>query len=206
MIFVVALMENDNGDPEALRGIVKGIVGGSVLGSLSFDRNNKVIKLISDVNSALGTPTGAPNFDDKVGDPQELRFSSEELNRAESGQTASKTLVFNGDGGSYTLTFDARVPVWQRFANLGGVFDGQPTSVSWGPGHLEVFIHGNDGAIWHKWWNNGWSGWESLGAISQMAKSVRFRGVLDTLRCLFVGTTMQFGTNGGIMAGLVGKV
>jgi len=65
---------------------------------LSFDRNNKVIKLISDVNSALGTPTGAPNFDDKVGDPQELRFSSEELNQAESGQTVSKTLVFNGDG------------------------------------------------------------------------------------------------------------
>src|SRR5688572_28244240 len=30
-ILVVALMENDNGDPEALRGIVKGIVGGSIL-------------------------------------------------------------------------------------------------------------------------------------------------------------------------------
>jgi hypothetical protein len=163
VIFVVALMENDNGDPEALRGIVKGVVGSSILGSLSFDRNNKVIQLINDVNSALGTPTGAPNFDDKVGYPQELRFSSEELIRAESGQTITKTLVFNGDGGSYTLTFEARVPVWQRFANLGGVFDGQPTSVSWGPGHLEVFIHGNDGAIWHKWWNNGWSRWESLG-------------------------------------------
>jgi hypothetical protein len=108
VIFIVALMENDNGDPEALRGIVKGIVGGSVLGSLSFDRNNKVIKLISDVNSALGTPTGAPNFDDKVGVPQELRFTREELIQAESGRPVSKSLVFNGDGGSYTLTFEAR--------------------------------------------------------------------------------------------------
>jgi hypothetical protein len=108
VIFVVALMENDNGDPEALRGILKGIVGGSVLASQSFDRNNKVIKLINDVNSALGTPTGAPNFDDKVGDPQELRFTREELRQAASEGAVSKSLVFNGDGGSYTLTFEAR--------------------------------------------------------------------------------------------------
>ena len=107
-IFVVSLMENDDGDPEALRGIVKGIVGGSVLGSLSFERATKVTSLIRDVNSAMGTPTGAPNFDDKIGAPQELRFSVEELIQAESGQTVSKTLTFEGDGGRYTLTFEAR--------------------------------------------------------------------------------------------------
>src|SRR5690348_8680105 len=103
-IFVVSLMENDDGDPEALRGIVKGIVGGSVLGTLSFDRQTKVTSLIRDVNSALGTPTGAPNFDDKIGSPQELRFSVEELIQAEGGQTVSKMLNFDGDGGRYTLT------------------------------------------------------------------------------------------------------
>ncbi len=43
-------MENDNGDPEALRGIVKGIVGGSMVGSLSLDRTDKVNALIRDVN------------------------------------------------------------------------------------------------------------------------------------------------------------
>ena len=106
-IFVVGLMENDNGDPEALRGIVKGIVGGSVLGSLSLDRAQKVTALIRDVNSAMGTPTGGPNFDDKIGGPQELRFSIEELIQAESGQIASKTLTFEGDGGRYTLIFKA---------------------------------------------------------------------------------------------------
>jgi hypothetical protein len=37
-IFVVGLMENDDGDPEALRGIVKGLVGSSVLGSLTDPR------------------------------------------------------------------------------------------------------------------------------------------------------------------------
>jgi hypothetical protein len=107
-VFVVSLMENDDGDPEALRGIVKGIVGGSVLGSLSFDRATKVAALIRDVNSAMGTPTGGPNFDDKIGGPQELRFSIEELIQAESGQTVSKTLTFEGDGGRYILTFQAR--------------------------------------------------------------------------------------------------
>ena len=24
-------------------------------------------------------------------------------------------------------------------------------------------MRGTDSALWHKWWNNGWSGWESLG-------------------------------------------
>jgi len=164
VIFVVALMENDNGDPEALRGIVKGIVGGSVLGSLSFDRNNKVIKLISDVNSALGTPTGAPNFDDKVGDPQELRFSSEELNQAESGQTVSKTLVFNGDGGSYTLTFEVRNPEqWRRWFPLPGqaVFDRekqQIAAVSRAPGNLDLFVIGFDNRVWTTFWNGNWNG------------------------------------------------
>jgi hypothetical protein len=74
-IFVVGLMENDNGNPEKLRGIVKGIATGSVFANLSFDRATKVTSLIHDVNSALETITGGPNFDDKIGDPQELRFS-----------------------------------------------------------------------------------------------------------------------------------
>lgn len=107
VIFVVALMENDDGDPEALRGIVKGIVGGSVLGSLSLNRANKVAALIQDVNSALGTPTGAPSFDEKVGRPQELQFSHEELARAERGEIVIKTLSVHGDGGHYTMTFEA---------------------------------------------------------------------------------------------------
>jgi hypothetical protein len=34
---------------------------------------------------------------------------------------------------------------------------------SWGSGHLDVFVRGTDGAIWHKWFVNGWSGWDTLG-------------------------------------------
>ncbi len=107
VIFVVALMENDDGDSEAMRGIVKGIVGGSVLGSLSLSRTDKIQALIRDIGSALGTPTGALNFDDKVGPPQELSFSREELALAKRGGLVSKTLFTRGDGGHYNMTFEA---------------------------------------------------------------------------------------------------
>jgi hypothetical protein len=110
-IFVVALMENDGIDPESLRGIVKGIVGASVLGTLSLSRTDKVAALIGGVNSASGSPNGEPHFDGRVGIPQELRFSSDDLARAEAGQPVSKTLVFRDNGGRYTLTFDARNPI-----------------------------------------------------------------------------------------------
>ena len=41
-----------------------------------------------------------------------------------------------------------------------------PEISSWGPGRLDVFIKGADGALWHKFYASslGWSGWSSLGA------------------------------------------
>ncbi|HEY0068489.1 MAG TPA: hypothetical protein VGE04_00820 [Chloroflexia bacterium] len=110
-IFVVALMENDGTDPESLRGIVKGIVGASVLGTLSLSRTDKVAALMGGVNSASGSPNGSPHLDGRADSPQELRFSRDDLARAEAGQSVSKTLVFRDKGGRYTLTFDARNPV-----------------------------------------------------------------------------------------------
>ncbi|QHW00259.1 LGFP repeat-containing protein [Spirosoma endbachense] len=107
VIFLVTLMENDDGNPQALRSIVKGIVGSSILGSLSLDRTNKVMALLRDVNSASGTPTGGPNYDDKIGPSQELVFSMEDLARAERGELIQKTTWSRGDGGSYTMTFEA---------------------------------------------------------------------------------------------------
>ena len=169
VIFVVALMENDDGDPEALRGIVKGIVGGSVLGSLSLNRGDKVTALIRDVNSALGTPTGAPSFDEKVGDPQELRFSRDELARAERGELVSTTLFTRGDGAHYTMTFEVRNPEqWRRWFQIHpeAVFDHttqQIAAVSRAPGNLDLFVIGFDNAIWTTFWNDagGWNpgGW-----------------------------------------------
>jgi hypothetical protein len=165
-IFAVALMENDDGNAETLRGIIKGLVGGSVFGSLDLAREKKVVSLLRDINSGLRTPTGAPEFDDQVGGPQELRFTREELARAEAGSPVAKSLVFTGDGGRYTLTFEARNRSlgWSDWEGLGGGITTAPAPVSWGPGHLDVFARGGDNALWHKWWTgSAWSGWESLG-------------------------------------------
>jgi hypothetical protein len=166
VIFVVAMKENDTDDPEGSRGIVKGEVAGSVSGSLTLSRANKVAKLINDVRSAIRTPSpDGLNFDEVIGDPQELRFSREELAQAESGSVGSKSLVFSGDGGQYTLTFEVRNPSlgWSGWESLEGGITSNPAPVSWGPGHLEVFARGGDNALWHRWWmGNGWSGWDSL--------------------------------------------
>ncbi|WP_157106312.1 hypothetical protein, partial [Nocardia sienata] len=119
-IFIVGLIENDDGDPKALRGIVKGEVGASVLGSLTAPRVDKVAALIRDINSALGTPTGFPNFDDEVG-VQELRFTAEELRRADAGEAVRGSITIKGDGGRYELTFEALninpFPDWELLDN-----------------------------------------------------------------------------------------
>ncbi len=37
--------------------------------------------------------------------------------------------------------------------------------MSWGNGRIDVFVAGTDSALWHKWFQGGWSGWESLGGL-----------------------------------------
>jgi hypothetical protein len=193
-IFVVSLMENDDGDPEALRGVVKGVVGGSVLGSLTASRPEKVIALLRDVNSAMGTPTGAPNFDDKIG-LQELRFTIDELRRAELGEAVRTSMNINGDGGRYELTFEARNPAWRAWFPLHAetVFDHatqQIAAVSRAPGNLDLFVVGFDNVVYTTFWNDaaGWNpgGWFPLHAetvfdhaTQQIAAVSRAPGNLD---------------------------
>jgi hypothetical protein len=65
---------------------------------------------------------------------------------------------------------------WSRAESLGSplgkpfVYD--PAAVSYGAGHVEVFVVGADNAVWHKWFmNGGWSGWESLGGHATSSPS-----------------------------------
>jgi hypothetical protein len=127
---------------------------------LALARPAKVRTLIRAVDSARRIPTGAPNFDDPIGDPQELSFSSDELSRANAGQTVPKVMVFEGDGGRYTLTFEA---VTTRVSSA-------PIPDRWlapsADGRLELFAVGTDGPLWHQWQtaqSNGWSNWVSRG-------------------------------------------
>jgi hypothetical protein len=103
-IFLVSLMEHDDGDAAAARTIVKGAAAATLASSMGMTRAERVTKLISDINGALAIPTGAPNFDDRVGSTQELRLSSTLL-QVDSGPK-SKTMTFSGDGGQYRARFD----------------------------------------------------------------------------------------------------
>jgi hypothetical protein len=107
VIFLVALMENDDGKPKAARGLVKGAVVASLASSTQESRAVRIQKLIADMNSALAIPTGAPNFDDQVGSAQELRLTSQDLSLASTG-VHTKSLRFAGDGGKYDVVFELK--------------------------------------------------------------------------------------------------
>lgn len=102
VIFVVSLMENDDGSPSAARGLVKGLATASVAGSAALPRPQRVTKLLADVDSALAIPTGAPNFDDQIGKSEELKLSKLDLILPILGPH-SVQLTFSGDG-KFTVT------------------------------------------------------------------------------------------------------
>ncbi|PKV84319.1 hypothetical protein [Streptomyces sp. TLI_146] len=56
---------------------------------------------------------------------------------------------------------------WSWWEPLSGdSFAWGPTSCSWGPGRQDVFCprsYSYRNSVWHKWYDNGWSGWENLG-------------------------------------------
>jgi hypothetical protein len=165
-IFIVALMENDSGDQQVARGIVDTAVNASLIESLAISRPGKVTTLMRDLDSARRIPTGFPNFDDAIGAPQELRFSADELQRAELGQTVTKTMVFEGDGGRYTLMFDARNPEqWRRWFRIQPrtVFN-QITpvaAVARSTDHLDIFKTDSAGTVWSNWWHEDPQGWRT---------------------------------------------
>lgn len=104
VIFIVSMMEHDDGKPEAARGLVKAGMISSLAGSVGMGRDDRVAKVIADVKSALKIPTGAPNFDDHIG-TKELRLTTKDLLLPHQG-SHSRTLFFLGDGGHYKTVFD----------------------------------------------------------------------------------------------------
>ena len=101
VIFVVSVMENDDGEPEAARGLAKVAAVTSLAGSVGLSRSDRIRRLINDINSALEVPTGAPNFDDRVGTSQEFRLNTGLLNVI--GGNRKEKMVFVGDGGKYKV-------------------------------------------------------------------------------------------------------
>ncbi|MFE7719183.1 hypothetical protein ACFU44_09080 [Nocardia rhizosphaerihabitans] len=108
VVFLVGLMENDDGSPDTLRGIVQGEMAASIVGSLTFGRPERVTAMIRDMHTAMGTPTAIGlDQDDRIGRPLELSFTRTQLAAAMAEGVATKTLEFKGDSGRYSLTFEA---------------------------------------------------------------------------------------------------
>lgn len=101
-ILLVSMMEHDDGKASAARELAKAAVVAALAASNGMTRAQRVSKLIADINGALAIPTGAPNFDDRVGSTKEVPLSASLLNVAAGPKT--KTLTIVGDGGKYDVT------------------------------------------------------------------------------------------------------
>jgi hypothetical protein len=160
-ILIIAMMERDDGNPALARGIVATSAAASLVGSIALPRPGKVNTLIRNIDSARNTPTGVPNRDDEIGPCKELRFTSQELKRVNNdAEIVTKTLVFEGDGGKYTLMFDAHPRNWSVERQGVGV------GTSYGPA-LAVFnrrlyaawkgVNGDSRMFWSSFDGTNWS-------------------------------------------------
>lgn len=68
-----------------------------------------------------------------------------------------------------TLPAQADFMPWDR---LGSSLVGEPATVSWGPGRIDVFTRGTDNHVHHQYYENGWSAQENLGGIITSAPAV----------------------------------
>jgi hypothetical protein len=72
--------------------------------------------------------------------------------------------VVDGSGGLwYAALSSSGTATWN---SLGGVCTASPAAIAWGSSsslRLDVFVRGSDGAVWQKYYQNGWSGWIPLG-------------------------------------------
>lgn len=118
VIFLVALMENDDGKPRVTRLSAKAAVLGALTGSIEQVnpkdpkspekiRLNRLEKAIKDMQDSLDIPTGFPNFDDRIDKVKELKLTSQDLSLASTG-VHTKSLQFKGNGEEYEVFFELK--------------------------------------------------------------------------------------------------
>jgi len=68
-----------------------------------------------------------------------------------------------GDGALWSREYKNNA--WSSWSSLSGKLASGtgPAACSWGPGRLDVFVQGTNGALYQKSYNSAWSGWQSLG-------------------------------------------
>lgn len=105
-VILVSMMEHDDGKPGTARELAKAAVVSSLAASVGMTREQRVNKLRADIHGALGIPTGAPNFDDRVGTTKEFVLSANLLDVAAGPK--NKTITIVGDGGKYDVTLQVK--------------------------------------------------------------------------------------------------
>lgn len=79
-------------------------------------------------------------------------------------QTATRLDVFaRGKDNAVYQRWWAGGNTWQGWTSLGGSTAATPVALAPRPGRWDIFILGTDKAIWHRYADNGWSPWISLG-------------------------------------------
>jgi len=109
VVFVAALMENDDGKPKVVRSALDLAMQVALVAAPTGDRAALVHHLAGAMNGLIGAAalagTSGPNLDDKVGSARELRLTENDLRYVAHMGALGKTLSFVGDGGKYQLDF-----------------------------------------------------------------------------------------------------
>jgi hypothetical protein len=109
-IFLVALMENDNAEPESVRTVVQGILTGNLFSNMSLTRDALAHALSGAMDAAIATGRGAGatfpfNFDDQIGGTQLLNITDVDIDRATRNGSTGRLLTFSGDDAFYEVSF-----------------------------------------------------------------------------------------------------
>ncbi|MGP4113941.1 hypothetical protein ACTWP5_23895 [Streptomyces sp. 4N509B] len=154
----VQLMEHDSGSPSATRMAAEGAVTSAVFGALGASRQVISQRIAQSVSGAVAIPTGAPDFEDPIGDPVELTFTAEEVQRAESGQSVEKEVTITGDGGEFRLRFTAWGVVWAPPPVPAHAAAAPQFEYAGVPKNLDVAAFDRDGAL-NMMWITGTGSW-----------------------------------------------
>lgn len=111
--FIVALVENDNSDPEVVRTVTEDLMFGELIKhATSASNRTDFARRLTDAmsgNVGIATTMIGSGFvvdpDDRIGPAQELRLMQSDLNRVFSGGMSMLSLYFAGDDARYRVTF-----------------------------------------------------------------------------------------------------
>lgn len=164
-IFIVSLMENDNGDPNGYRQLVEAAAA-AALGATVGERDravraSRLLQSIRDALNGIDLPIPFALDDDHVA-TEILRLDNSDLIPF---GTKDKSLTIQNSEGHYELRFRiANVRMWRPWFQIPGqhVFDHekqQIAAVSRAPGNLDLFVIGFDNHVWTTFWNDavGWN-------------------------------------------------